>query len=92
METTIRSQLEMRYSTYPADMGYGNQPVPELLSGRPSACGTPRKILAAIADVLQKIGPGTYLRIEIRHRGEIIPLDMVKDVVWDSDFLAENRR
>jgi hypothetical protein len=88
---TIRSQLEMRWSTSPTDMGYGNQPTPELLSGKPSARGTPRAILNAVADVRRKIGPGTYLRIEIRHCGEIIPLNQVNDLVWNSDNILEYR-
>lgn len=31
---TMRSQLEMRWSTSPDDMGYGHKPVPELLGGK----------------------------------------------------------
>ena len=89
---TLRSQLEMRWSTSPDDMGYGYKPAPELLGGKPSTRGTPRAILNAVADVRRKIGPGTYLRVEIRHHREIIPLDQVKDLVWNSDNILEYRR
>jgi hypothetical protein len=89
---TMRSQLEMRWSTSPDDMGYGYKPAPELLGGKPSTRGTPRAILNAVADVRRRIGPGTYLRVEILHHGEIIPLDQVKDLIWNSDNILEYRR
>ena len=78
---TMRSQLEMRWSTSPENVGYGHCHDPQLLGGKPSARGTPRAILNALSDVRRKIGPGAYLRVEIRHHGETIPLDMVKDLV-----------
>lgn len=89
---TMRSQLEMRWSTSPEDMGYGHLSAPELLGGKPSTRGTPRAILNAVGDVRRKIGPGTYLRVEIRHHGEIVPLDMVKDLIWNSDNVLEYSR
>ena len=91
---TMRSQLEMRWSTSLSDMGYGHyghRPASELLSGKPSSRGTPRAILNAIDDVRRKIGPGTFLRVEIRHHGETISLDQIKDLVWNSDIMKYRR-
>jgi hypothetical protein len=81
-----RSRIQVRWSTSPDDMGYGNSPAPKTLPGRPSYVGSPRTAMEYIARVKQNIGQGTYIRIEYRHGAEIIDRGELADIVTDMEY------
>ena len=87
---TIRSQIEMRWSTSPEHMGYGRGSAPDEIPG-PSFRGTPRAVLAEVARVQHNVGQGTYMRVDCCHRGQRIDLQQVRDVVTDAEFRDAQR-
>lgn len=81
----MRSRIEMRWSTDPSDMGYGNAPAPSKLPGRPAYVGSPRTVLAEVARVRQNVGQGTYIRVEYRNRGRVVQGNEIEDIVNQHD-------
>ena len=81
-----RSRIEMRWSTSPSDLGYGNSPSPAPMQiPGPTYYGSPRQVLAEIARVRHNVGEGTYLRIDLAHRGNEISVDAVRECVLDQE-------
>ncbi len=75
----------MWWSTNPADMGYGNHPAPEILTGKPSFVGTIRQVIAYRESVRRNIGT-CYQRwqYQIVATGEYIPARE-----WDENIVTD---
>ena len=80
---TKRSRIQMRWSTNPEDMGYGRDPSPERLPGKPDYIGSPRTVLAEAYRIQQNVGMGTYMRVEFRHGDEVVSRDELRSLTLD---------
>jgi hypothetical protein len=67
-------------------MGYSNRPAPERLTGRPNYVGYPRGVLAYLDRVRRNVGEGTYIRVEITRRGELVPRQEVEQAVSLAEY------
>lgn len=85
---TARSRVAMRWSTNPEDMGYGREPKPERLPGKPNYVGSPRTVLAEAYRVQQNVGMGTYIRIEYTHKGQLVREGELENVLYQDEYEA----
>lgn len=67
---TSRSKVSIRYTTSPADMGYGGKPT-GWREGKPDIVTSPRKALEWLRDIRQQLGNQYYI-VEIRHASRVI--------------------
>ena len=81
---TKRSRIQVRWSTHPDDLGYGNHAPPHTLPGKASYTGSPRTALAYARDIQEKVGQGVFLRVEYRHGADVIEQgrDTLRSIVW----------
>jgi hypothetical protein len=79
---TKRSKIQVRWSTDPADMGYGNGPSPKQLPGKPDYIGSPRTAREYAYKIRQNVGMETYIRIEYRHRARVLRDGELQDLLY----------
>lgn len=81
---TTRSKITVRWTTHPADMGYDGRP-----SGWLTMPGKTMGIRAALDfewALSQRIGHGTYRRIQYTNRGTVVTRDQMQAVVTDAEY------
>ena len=89
-QMTSRSRISIRWTTDPANMGYGGNPT-DWKNGKPDTLTSPRLALSFPGKLAQKIGPGTYHLISYTHNGVEVSLAQLEDVVFASEYQREHR-
>ena len=80
-----RSRITIRYTSNPADMGYDGIES-NWLTAPGETMGIRHASNFAAEDIPQRIGQGTFFRIEYRHRGQVITLDAIWSAVIEMDY------
>lgn len=87
---TLRSKITVRWTTAPSDMGYGGNPTK--WREMPGETMSIRNAAKFSHELGQRIGQGTYRRIEYSHRGEIIDIAEIHEAVQDAEYREMQRR
>ena len=85
-QLTMRSKIAVRWTTDPADLGYGGRPT-NWRESKPEMMGIKRAVGFGY-ELGQKIGLGTYRAIEYRHRGRVISLDEIAECLANAEYRA----
>lgn len=83
---TSTSRISIRYTTAPADLGYGGTPT-DWRNGPPDKVTSPRLALAYIAGLRRTLGDACFA-IDLRCRGESVSRDDLLQVVSMADARA----
>lgn len=83
---TSKSRISIRYTTDPADLGYGGTPT-DWRSSPPAKVTSPRLALAYIAGLRRTLG-GADFALDLRCRGESVSRDDLLQVVSMADARA----
>lgn len=91
MNTTLtsRSQIVVKWSTAPSDMGYGGNPT-GWREEKGQRMGL-RRAAQFSYELGQTVGQGTYRVIAYWHHGRPIDLGEIVDAVNDMNYKAEGR-
>jgi hypothetical protein len=91
-EITTRSRIALRWSTAPRHVGYANSnETNDLHETATSFTGTPRQIVAEMADIRRNVGQGTFLATHMTNNGRIVTMDEIQDVLDMIEYRKENR-
>ena len=81
---TMRSKIEVHWTTAPSDMGYDGRPT-KWREGRGEMMSL-RRAAKFSHELSQRIGQGTYRLIEYRHRGSVIDLAEIHEAVVEAEY------
>ena len=89
MTLTLRSKIAVRYTTNPADFGYDGKPS-NWLTAKPEVMSV-RKAAAFRYALGQKIGQGTYARVEYQHNGRSVSREELDECVFSAEYDKFNK-
>jgi hypothetical protein len=67
-------------------MGYGSEPAPEDLSGKPAYVGSARTVLDECYRIHCNVGLGTFIRFDFRHKGKKVSEAEVRHVLDEAEY------
>lgn len=79
---TTRSRIALRWSTAPHHVGYaGANETNDLHEAAPSFAGTPRQIVAEMANIRRNVGQGTLLATYMTNNGRQVTMTEIQEVL-----------
>jgi hypothetical protein len=84
---TLRSKITVRWTTNPADLGYGGTP-----SGWKEGRGETMSLRRASGfawELDQMVGPGTYKAIEYRHGKRVVDISEIEYALSEAEYAKE---
>lgn len=81
---TMRSKITVRWTSNPADMGYGG--TPSLWEKLPGEVMSLRRALGFSDELGKRIGPNVFKRIQYSNKGRFVSLDEIREVVTDKEY------
>jgi len=85
---TTRSKVAVRYTTNPANMGYGGIQT-DWTNAKPDVITSPAKALDYLRELSSKMG-GSYYAVDLKVKGEKVSVDDVTEVVMAAEFKRLN--
>ena len=84
---TARSRIALRWSTAPRHVGYANaNETNDLHEAAPSFTGTPRQIVAEMADIRRNVGQGTFLATYMTNNGRQVDMSEIQEVLDAAEY------
>lgn len=84
---TTRSRIALRWSTAPRHVGYANaNEANDLHEAAPSFTGTPRQIIAEMADIRRNVGQGTFLATYMTNNGRQVTMTEIQEVLDMAEY------
>jgi len=81
---TTRSKIAVRYTTNPANLGYGGVPTDWKIA-TPDAITSPAKASDFLRDLRSKMG-GTYYAVHLSCNGEEVTKDEIAELLIESEY------
>jgi hypothetical protein len=89
---TMRSKIQVRWSTDPRDVGYSAGRGPSDWMAKKSEIMSVRKAAYFRDHLDQKVGQGVYKAISYQHNGEDVTRDELETVISCAEYAAEQRK